>query len=78
MIVYYKKRNERIRKEKEIDINYLKELNESYEKWIDSYNLGKKLIIKTDDLDFVHSDADFNYIIDYIEKSLLLDLRLFS
>ena len=63
--------------EKEIDINYLQELNYSYETWIHSYNLGKKLIIETDNLDFVHSEKDFDDIIDYIEKTLLLDLRLF-
>lgn len=63
--------------EKEIDINYLQELNYSYETWIHNYNLGKKLIIETDNLDFVHSEKDFDDIIDYIEKTLLLDLRLF-
>ena len=64
--------------EKNIDIDYLKLLNESYESWIDRYDLGKKLIVETDELDFVHSDKDFKSIIDYVEKSLLLDLKLFT
>jgi hypothetical protein len=63
--------------EKNIDVNYMTELNFSYETWINNYNLGKKLIIETDELDFVHSEKDFDDIIDYIEKTLLLDLRLF-
>jgi deoxyadenosine/deoxycytidine kinase len=64
--------------EKDIDIDYLKLLNDSYESWIDRYDLGKKLVVETDNLDFVHSDKDFDSIIDYVEKSLLLDLKLFT
>jgi deoxyadenosine/deoxycytidine kinase len=64
--------------EKNIDIDYLKLLNESYESWVNRYDLGKKLIVETDNLDFVHSDKDFDSIIDYVEKSLLLDLKLFT
>lgn len=64
--------------EKNIDINYLTELNESYEEWINSYKLGRVLVINKDNLDFVYSHNDFNFIIDKIEKDLLLDLRLFT
>ncbi len=64
--------------EKDIDIKYLEELNDSYEKWIAGYNLGRVLIINKDNLDFVHSHNDFNFIIEKIEKDLLLDLRLFT
>jgi len=64
--------------EKDIDIDYLKTLNNSYEDWIERYDYGKKLIVETDNLDFVNSDKDFDSIIDYVEKSLLLDLRLFT
>jgi hypothetical protein len=64
--------------EKGIDIKYLEELNYSYEEWISSYNLGRVLIINKDNLDFVHSHNDFNFIIEKIEKDLLLDLRLFT
>jgi deoxyadenosine/deoxycytidine kinase len=64
--------------EKNIDIEYLKTLNNSYEKWIERYDYGKKLIVETDNLDFVNSDKDFDSIIDYVEKSLLLDLKLFT
>lgn len=64
--------------EKDIDIDYLMLLNESYKNWIDRYDYGKKLIVETDNLDFVNSDKDFDSIIDYIEKELLLDLKLFT
>lgn len=64
--------------EKDIDVNYLEELNESYEEWINNYKLGRVLIINKDNLDFVHSHNDFNFIIEKIEKDLLLDLRLFT
>jgi hypothetical protein len=64
--------------EKDIDKDYLTVLNESYDKWIDNYKLGKKLIININELDFVHSENHFYRIIDTIEKYLLLDLRLFT
>lgn len=64
--------------EKEIDRGYLTRLNDSYNKWIENYNLGRKLIIDIDELDFVHSENDFYRIIAKIEKDLLLDLRLFT
>ena len=64
--------------EKDIDIKYLEELNESYEEWIKNYKLGRVIIINKDNLDFVHSHNDFHYIIEQIEKDLLLELRLFT
>ncbi len=64
--------------EKDIDINYLDELNDSYEKWISGYKFGRTITIETDKLDFVHSEEDLQYIISSIEKDLLLDLKLFS
>ena len=64
--------------EKDIDIKYLEELNDSYEEWIKNYNLGKIIIINKDNLDFVYSHNDFNFVIEKIEKDLLLDLRLFT
>lgn len=64
--------------EKSIDIKYLEELNDSYEEWIKNYKLGKVIIVNKDNLDFVHSHNDFHYIIDKIEKELLLDLKLFT
>ena len=64
--------------EKDIDVNYISELNNSYEEWIKRYSYGRVMTINTDDLDFVHADKDFDHIITSIEKELLLDLRLFT
>lgn len=64
--------------EKDIDVNYISELNNSYEEWIKRYSFGRVMTINTDDLDFVHADKDFDHIITSIEKELLLDLRLFT
>ncbi|MDD5361163.1 MAG: deoxynucleoside kinase [Ignavibacteria bacterium] len=64
--------------EKDIDINYLTELNKSYDEWISNYSFGRVLTIKTDDLDFVHKESDFDFIIKSIEEDLLLDLKLFT
>ena len=56
--------------EKFIEIDYLSRLNKSYEQWIRKYKLGKKLIIESDNLDFVHNQNDFNFILQNILKSL--------
>ena len=64
--------------EMNIDKDYLSRLNDSYEQWIEKYDLGKKIIIDTDNLDFVHSEKDFDTVITIIEKQLSLDLKLFT
>lgn len=47
--------------------NYVEQLNDLYEDWIQSFQLCPKLILPADDLDFVHSYHDFGYILDMIE-----------
>jgi deoxyadenosine/deoxycytidine kinase len=64
--------------EMNIDKDYLSRLNDSYERWIEEYNLGRKIIIDTDNLDFVHREKDFETVITIIEKHLSLDLKLFT
>lgn len=64
--------------EMNIDKDYLSRLNDTYERWIEEYTLGKKIIINTDNLDFVHSEKDFNTVITIIERQLSLDLKLFT
>jgi deoxyadenosine/deoxycytidine kinase len=51
-------------------LDYLKNLNEYYERWIASYNLGKLLIINTNDLDFVERVEDFAFIVNRIDLEL--------
>ena len=55
--------------EKSISIEYLSNLNERYDRWIDEYK-GKVLIIEADDLDFEHNPEDFALITDKIDAQL--------
>jgi deoxyadenosine/deoxycytidine kinase len=56
--------------ETNIRIDYLERLNAHYENWIDHYTDGPKLIIDTDDLDFVNESADRFEIISRVEGRL--------
>ncbi|QOI96746.1 MAG: deoxynucleoside kinase [Flammeovirgaceae bacterium] len=51
-------------------LDYLKNLNEYYEKWISSYKLGRLLIINTNDLDFVERIDDFAFIVSRVDLEL--------
>lgn len=53
-----------------IRIDYLKQLNERYEEWIERYDLGGKLIIDTDELDFVNDEDHRGEVISRIESRL--------
>lgn len=55
--------------ENTIRIEYLERLNRLYEDWIDRYP-HEKLIIDTDDLDFVNNDEDLGRIISLVEQRL--------
>jgi deoxyadenosine/deoxycytidine kinase len=53
--------------ETSIRIDYLNRLNERYEAWIDSYNLGKLLIIDVDNLNFPEKQEDLSVVISKID-----------
>ncbi len=53
-----------------IKLEYLKNLNEHYEKWISSYTHGKLLIIDVNQMDFVENVEDFSTIVGKIELEL--------
>ena len=55
--------------ENTIRIEYLERLNRLYEDWIERYP-HKKLIINSDDLDFVNNDEDLGRIIELVEQRL--------
>ena len=55
--------------ENTIRIDYLERLNRLYEDWIDRYP-NEKLIIDTDDLDFVNNPEDLGKIIGLIEQRI--------
>jgi len=51
-------------------IDYLRNLNKYYEKWMKGYDLGKLLIINVDPIDFVENVEDFSEIINKVELEL--------
>lgn len=55
--------------ENTIRIDYLESLNKLYEEWIDQYP-HPKIIIDTDELDYVTSREDLGRVIEWIEKRL--------
>ncbi|MGC8803216.1 MAG: deoxynucleoside kinase [Bacteroidales bacterium] len=56
--------------EASIRLDYLQSLNERYDKWIDNYKLGKKLIIDVDNHNFVESADALSFVIDKINAQL--------
>ena len=56
--------------ESSIRLDYLKQLNDRYEKWINGYKLGKLLIIPVDDIDFTANPEDLRLVIDKIDAQL--------
>ena len=63
--------NNRGRKyENNIRLDYLNRLNERYEAWIETYNLGKLLIVNADNYNFPESKEDLSKVIDDINAQL--------
>ncbi len=56
--------------EDSIRLDYLRRLNERYEAWIDTYTIGKLLIIDVDNLNFADKAEDLGSIINKIEAEL--------
>lgn len=56
--------------EKNIPDQYLADLNRYYNDWMERYDMGKKLIIESDGLDFVSNPSDFNGICQKIVSAL--------
>lgn len=53
-----------------IQLEYLKNLNKHYEDWIESYDLGKLLIVDVNQMDFVANVEDFSEIVEKVEVEL--------
>ena len=79
LIIYLRKSlpklKERITKrgrdyEKNIPDEYLLNLNRYYDDWMASYELGKKLVIETNDLDFLGTPQDFEVVAQRILDAL--------
>jgi deoxyadenosine/deoxycytidine kinase len=56
--------------ESSIRLDYLKRLNERYEAWVESYNLGKILIVDADNHNFPESPDDLSTVIDKVNAEL--------
>ncbi len=56
--------------ESTIRIEYLKKLNVHYESWIERYDLGPKLVVDVDDVDFVTREEDRREVLGRIESRL--------
>lgn len=56
--------------EENIRLDYLKKLNDFYNKWIESYKEGPLLIVNADTNKFAESDEDLGMIINQIDAQL--------
>ncbi len=63
-----KKRN--IRFEKAIDEEYLEKLNEAFNYYFFHYDDSPLLVVKTDDIDFVNNEEDFENLVYIINKPI--------
>ncbi len=56
--------------EKNIRLDYLQRLNERYEAWIETYKLGKMLIIEVDNMNFADRPEDLRLVINKIDATI--------
>jgi len=56
--------------EENIRLDYLKRLNEFYNKWIDQYNDGPLLVIEVDKMDFTENEEDFAEVVRRIDAQV--------
>ncbi len=56
--------------EDNIRLDYLKQLNQYYNNWIENYREGELLIVEVDDLNFVDKPEDFSSIVQKIDSQL--------
>lgn len=79
LVIYLKKSLPKLRErissrgrdyEQNIPDEYLLNLSRYYDDWLERYDLGKKLIIESDGLDFLNNPNDFNYLTDLILTGL--------
>lgn len=56
--------------EENIRLDYLKKLNEFYDQWIESYSLGKVLVLDCDKLNFVDNKEDLAEVYTKVQTEL--------
>ncbi|MDI9873762.1 MULTISPECIES: deoxynucleoside kinase [Bacteroidota] len=57
--------------EANISHQYLADLNDHYEEFVNGYTEGKLLVIDVNDLDYVNNAAHFEHVIKEVDKALL-------
>lgn len=62
--------------EKNIDPNYLQNLNVLYEDFANLYTHGKLLVIDVNDMDYAENSSDFEYIVDIVTKNINVGTQL--
>lgn len=55
-----------IRFERNIDSHYLEQVNEAYSEYFLHYSDSPLLIVNAEDIDFAHSDRDYQQLLDYL------------
>lgn len=55
-----------------IQHDYLQKLNEKYQNWINSYTLGRLLVLDVDHIDFAHNPDDLALVTQRIEDEISL------
>lgn len=56
--------------EQAIPVEYLTSLNKYYDDWYENYDLGKSLIVDTDELDFLENEEHFNRLVKRVWDSI--------
>lgn len=56
--------------EENIRLDYLKRLNNYYDKWIESYKAGPLLVIDIDNLDFTENDDDMAEVVSRVDAEV--------
>ena len=56
--------------EDNIRLDYLKQLNQYYNNWIDNYKEGPLLVINVDDLNYADKPEDFSKVVEKIDAEL--------
>ena len=56
--------------EQNMQLDYLRNLNQRYDDFVQNRYRGKTLTIEVDDIDFLHNRKDFASVIKLIDKSL--------
>lgn len=56
--------------EKNINLEYLKNLNDRYENWVAGYKHGKLLVVDIDQFNFIESKSDYEKVLEMITSKL--------